>query len=289
MSEAEDTSQIRLWRERLFRCDQEIIMSPQEYKKYFPYVDNVYKIHGKSTSSKEAMRTQTSYFQCRININGKRARKDREPIISIDSQPHEDRDVMTVDPAQINSSAYVRSILHSNSSDSHGSLDRTLHISNQDFVSSSLDSTVDKDATKRPRKRKIRETIPCKIKIKVVCTLDHTWSPIRYSITRTTDEGHSHSLDQSDKIVKNSKVLALFNPDELVDRVKMTARQRRAHEVETVLNHLRSHYYRLEESFAIQFISDKKKLDTSMRKWVKELQRITSSLESSSVESLIFS
>ncbi|KAK9452096.1 uncharacterized protein V1518DRAFT_368893 [Limtongia smithiae] len=269
---------VTAWRERLFSLpqDTELIMTPAEYTAYFPFMENVYKIHGRSANSKDAVRTRTMYFQCRIDERMETL--EQNTPITDTTEPTTTADIpLTVDPAVIAADAYVAALLVS---------------------STSSPSPI--PAATPPRTRKPRQTHACPVKIKIICSLDAAWEPTRYSIIRTSAAAHSHDLELSDKIVKNPRLLELsaatsVSPLFLVRGgtqqpvvptaiasvsaiavPRVPARARRKLDVDHVLDLARRRYEELEEHLPSQLLDDRKRVDAAMRKWVAELQHTIS-------------
>ncbi|KAK9379870.1 uncharacterized protein V2V93DRAFT_372545 [Kockiozyma suomiensis] len=323
MADRRDEDEIRTWRERLFTVNSEIVLTPQEYDTFFPYMENVYKIHGRSTNSKDAVRTQTMYFQCRIDVHAtQRGRRRRESVApstdntykeraenqaeadessketdrqlskqNLDGEEDPGHQEMVVDPAVVGSSdEYVAVLLAASALPkdiSSGDISSATPLPPPPVSASS--SSTSSAIIKRTRNRKPRETHNCPMKIKVVRYLDKDWNADHYSITKSIDTGHTHDLALSDRIVKNNKVLALFDPNRLADRMRLSARERRQRDLDSALASLRSRYNDLENLLTETYPDDKKRLDTTMRKWVTELQRISDDLVNAPLEAFFYS
>ncbi|KAK9239019.1 hypothetical protein V1525DRAFT_373711 [Lipomyces kononenkoae] len=277
MAESVDIEDVVAWRARLFSIAEELSLTPDEFDTYFPYVDNVYKIHGRSSNSKLATLTETMYYQCRIdNRAEKPSRKQRETdnlVTNTDSNP------VPIDPAVVAASTEEVFTAVLLDEQGHGLTDVAA-------AESQIESP--ERPTKRTRNRKPRETCQCNMKIKVVRSLDENWKPTKYVITRTSEDGHSHDISMSDRIVKNHKVAELMNPDQPIERKRMTAKEKRAYDVDLLLQQIHARYNDLEDSLREKYPNDKKRLDTTMRKWVNELQRTGTQFLAAPLESILY-
>ncbi|KAK9467469.1 hypothetical protein V1512DRAFT_261260 [Lipomyces arxii] len=291
MSLSYSLDDVRTWRTRLFSLDEEITMTPAEYEFYFPFVDNIYKIHGRSSNSKLASLSETMYFQCRIDIRATQAKPKRGGSVvqtsddSLHMSPSDS--TMHIDPAVVASSDAFSAALLNDTSANDESQSQLLP-PRMPTGAGNDDNDDDERPAKRMRNRKPRETCVCNMKIKVVRMLDQNWTPQKYIVTRTSGEGHSHDLALSDRIVKNHKLQELFNPDFPSEKKRLSARDRRALDVELVLQQIQQKYNEFEERMRLQHPNDKKRLDTTMRKWVNELQRMGDQFTALPVESFFF-
>ncbi|KAK7207092.1 hypothetical protein BZA70DRAFT_4151 [Myxozyma melibiosi] len=327
MATTPSEEEIRAWRERLFSVEDEILMTAEEYDTFFPYMENVYKIHGRSTNSKDAVRTQTSYYQCRIDVNAtqrgrhKKEQNSREKDLdqnkseseqaarkesennaessNIQQQQHADENIDSASQQPEQQHQRQDSLNDDDVTSPQVVVDPAVVASSDEYVAALLAATTpQKDlstsdhassSSKRTRHRRPRETLLCPMKIKIVRHLDRDWNPAHYSISRTGEAGHSHDLALSDRIVKNNKVLALFDPDQLVERMRLSARERRARDLDNALTSIRNRYNELESTLSENFPDDKKRLDTTMRKWIGELQRLTDDLVSAPLDAFYYS
>ncbi|KAJ8099085.1 hypothetical protein POJ06DRAFT_255905 [Lipomyces tetrasporus] len=277
MAESVNIEDVVAWRARLFSIAEELALTPDQFDTFFPYVDNVYKIHGRSSNSKLATLTETMYYQCRIDNRAEKS--SRKPKETHSLMPEDDVNSVPIDPAVVAASSdevFTAALLEEHN---HGLAD----VASADQHTESPGRPM-----KRTRNRKPRETCQCNMKIKVVRNLDENWKPIKYVITRTSEEGHSHDISMSDRIVKNHKVLELMNPDQPLERKRLTAKEKRAYDVEALLQQIHARYNELEDSLREQYPNDKKRLDTTMRKWVNELQRTGSQFLASPLESFLY-
>ncbi|KAK9457795.1 hypothetical protein V1511DRAFT_519770 [Dipodascopsis uninucleata] len=263
---------IQIWRNKLFTLSEDIIMTPEEWDYYFPYVENVYKIHGRSTNSKQSQLSVTMYFQCRIDrhsssiSNSKRSKYSHGADLGPQTVSTAEEEVFTAALLDVPSEQHI-----------------------PPDVDISTGASIRNCSNKRTRNRKPRETCECRMKIKVIKSLNDNWEPISYTITRTSEEGHSHNIDLSDRIVKNRRVQELYHPDQPSDRRRLTAREKRAFDVEIILHHIQTRYNDLEESLRQQYPNDKRRLDTAMRRWVTELQKSSVQFLESPIESFLYS
>ncbi|KAK9373698.1 uncharacterized protein V1513DRAFT_417380 [Lipomyces chichibuensis] len=277
MAESVNIEDVVAWRARLFSIAEELSLTPEEFDTFFPYVDNVYKIHGRSSNSKLATLTETMYYQCRIDNRAEKA--SRRQRTTHDLVLNDDPNPVPIDPAVVAASSeevFTAVLLEEHN---HGL---------SDVASAEQHTESPGRPTKRTRNRKPRETCQCDMKIKVVRSLDENWKPTKYVITRTSEEGHSHDISMSDRIVKNHKVLELMNPDQPVERKRMTAKEKRAYDVDALLQQIQAKYNDLEDSLREKYPNDKKRLDTTMRKWVNELQRTGTQFLAAPLESFLY-
>ncbi|KAK9371347.1 hypothetical protein V1509DRAFT_614390 [Lipomyces kononenkoae] len=277
MADSINIEDVVAWRARLFSITEELSLTPYEFDTYFPYVDNVYKIHGRSSNSKLATLTETMYYQCRIDNRTEKVNRQQRMTQSIVASA--DADSVPIDPAVVAASTEEVFTAVLLDEQSHG-------LTNDAPAEQQIESPG--RPTKRTRNRKPRETCQCNMKIKVVRSLDENWKPTKYVITRTSEDGHSHDISMSDRIVKNHKVLELMNPDQPVERKRMTAKEKRAYDVDLLLQQIHARYNDLEDSLRERYPNDKKRLDTTMRKWVNELQRTGTQFLAAPLESLLY-
>ncbi|KAK9480482.1 hypothetical protein V1514DRAFT_325541 [Lipomyces japonicus] len=309
ISISESLDDVRAWRERLFAVSQDIVMTPAEWDFYFPFVDNVYKINGRSTNSKQCQLSETMYFQCRI---GSRSAHGKGKVNRMESSEisEPERSISDVlDPAAVEvdnltthvsaDEVFAAALLEDNPTDQHlasalaDDHDLQNELASHHHMTPNIRTNVHLDLhqarpLKRTRNRKSRESFDCNMKIKVVKTLNEQWEPVSYLLTRSSEFGHTHDIDTSDKIVRNNRVRELFYPDQPYEGKRLTAKERRAFDVEAVLQQVQARYHDLEEGLRQKYPSDKKRLDTTMRKWVNELQRETAQFLSTPIETLLY-
>ncbi|KAK4158198.1 hypothetical protein C8A00DRAFT_28909 [Chaetomidium leptoderma] len=60
----ESTPDLELWRARLFYLEEPVILTPEEYDTYFPWIDNVYSHRTTQTYKRKSFRTL--YYDCRM-------------------------------------------------------------------------------------------------------------------------------------------------------------------------------------------------------------------------------